>query len=103
MPIDSRTSKGSDQNAVLFPMGRGVMTRGVQSLCRLTPELPFLLLRRHASGDWGDLCPGDKALNRKALLDGSRIFSAYEIEGRRFYVITESDRAVTTVLLADEY
>ena len=87
----------------MFELGTVVANPAALDPLRRANQSPDKFLRRHASGDWGDLCPSDKALNREALRNGSRIFSAYEVEGRRFYVITESDRAVTTVLLADEY
>jgi hypothetical protein len=33
-------------------------------------------LDRHASADWGDVCPEDWQLNDQAIKDGSRILSA---------------------------
>lgn len=61
------------------------------------------LVRRHACGDWSEMDEHDRAVNERALLDGSRIMSAYTVSGVRFYVITEAGRALTTVLLPDEY
>ena len=61
------------------------------------------------SGDLGELCDEDKALNDEALNDpdcGGRIFSAYvnsDNENWRIWIITESDRSATTVLFPDEY
>jgi hypothetical protein len=45
----------------------------------------------------------DRASNARAIEDASRIFSAYQYGVHRFFVITEADRSVTTVLLASEY
>ena len=43
-------------------------------------------------------------MNDGALHDASRIFSVYrDPEGTKFWIITESDRSVTTILLPDEY
>jgi hypothetical protein len=64
---------------------------------------PFHLLNRHINGDWGDLCASDKQLNDQAVCDGSRIFSAYVVAGKKLYVITECDHSYTTVLFASEY
>jgi hypothetical protein len=64
---------------------------------------PFALLGRHVRGDWGDLDDEDKQRNDEALTLGSRIFSAYLVEGVKFWVITEADRSVTTILLPEEY
>ena len=61
-------------------------------------------LRRHASGDWGDVDPDDRAANDLALTSGGRLLSVYElVNGITFWVITEADRSVTTVLLPDDY
>jgi hypothetical protein len=59
---------------------------------------------RHVTGDWGDVSKEDAKLNDQALKEGGRLFSVYtSSNGIRFYVITEADRSVTTVLLPDEY
>jgi hypothetical protein len=51
------------------------------------------------------LCAEDKAANDQAVLEGSRIFSAYLLpdEQTKFWLITEADRSVTTFLLPAEY
>jgi hypothetical protein len=61
------------------------------------------LVQRHASGDWGDLDTHDRLENEIAVREGFRILSAYELEGIRFWVITEADRSTTTILLPEEY
>ena len=65
---------------------------------------PLELLRRHARGDWGDLCPEDIEANRLALAVGARVLSAYTLPaGTGLYVITEADRSLTTILLKGDY
>ena len=92
---------------ILFPLGQQVVTRGVAD--RLTEDEAFAQfvigsMRRHASGDWGDLCEEDRKENQFSLQNGFRLFSAYEREGLpKIWIITESDRSVTTVLFPDEY
>lgn len=91
-----------------FELGQLVFTRGVNDLVADDAEFAkFVLarLRRHAIGDWGDMCPEDKAENELALKVGYlRIFSAYEAEGLpKIWVITEADRSATTVLFPGEY
>jgi hypothetical protein len=62
------------------------------------------LLTRHKRGDWGDLEAEDKAANDAAVKDGDRILSAYVmVDGTKFWIITEADRSVTTILLPEEY
>jgi len=84
-----------------FSLGRLVVTANAS--VRLSTEELLTALRRHASGDWGDVCPEDALANDAALYNGGRLFSAYG-EGRcRFWVITEDDQQVTTVLLPEDY
>lgn len=66
------------------------------------------LIRRHAAGDWGDLDADDKAANDAALLDGSRVLSAYALtldnmKPLKVWIITEADRSATLLLLPSEY
>ena len=69
----------------------------------------FDCLLRHSEGDWGDLCDDDHEMNDAAIeaeRDGGctdRLFSAYETDFGRIYIITEYDRSATTVLLPEEY
>jgi hypothetical protein len=59
---------------------------------------------RHTCGDWGDLDKQDKRSNDQALLHGGRLLSSYvDVNGVKFWIITEADRSVTTVLLPSDY
>lgn len=83
-------------------LGRVVMTRNAAASLRLKDVL--LALRRHASGDWGDVDSEDWQENDLSLTRGFRILSVYRSRsGTRFWVITEADRSVTTVLLPEDY
>ena len=84
-----------------FPLGQLAIT-GNASL-RLSTEEVLTALARHASGDWGDLCPEDTLANDTALDQGGRLFSAYGWGENRMWIITEADRSVTTVLLPEDY
>ena len=87
---------------VLFPLGQVVATANAS--LRLSTEEVLTALARHASGDWGDLCPEDRRLNDQALREGTRLLSAYRtVKGVKLWVITEADRSVTTILTPDEY
>jgi hypothetical protein len=88
--------------AIRFPLGQIVITQG--ALAALTANDAMLGLLRHSKADWGDVCPEDAQLNNAALNDGTRLLSAYRSSGgSRFWIITEADRSVTTVLLPEEY
>lgn len=85
-----------------LPLGRTVITPN--ALEQLHPEDVPTALARHASGDWGEVDASDWAANDLSVQDGSRILSAYrDAHGVKFWVITEADRSVTTVLLPEDY
>ena len=87
--------------AIRFPLGQVAITANAS--LRLSTEAVFTALSRHASGDWGDLCPEDTLANDSAIAHGGRLFSAYGQTADRFWVITEADRSSTCILLPDEY
>jgi len=89
----------------LFPLGRVVIIAHCFETL-VAHNLSFAeALVRHADGDWGDLVAQDKALNDQALAAGTgRLFSAYELtDDVEIWIITESDRSCTTVLLPEDY
>lgn len=85
-----------------FKMGEIYVTRSASN--KISTEDCYKALKRHAAGDWGDLCDEDKALNEMSLTEGGRLFSAYKsAAGVKFWIITEADRSVTTILLPEDY
>lgn len=97
MPPDSAAVR-----APRFPLGQVVGTPGV--LETLTPAEIQHALARHQSGDWGDCVPADAAANDQSLPHDERLLSVYHsAAGVRFWIITEADRSVTTLLLPEEY
>jgi hypothetical protein len=85
-----------------FTLGRTVATPN--AVATIPHDEILLALLRHALGDWGTLDKEDWQANERALRDGGRLFSLYHTnQDVRFYVITECDRAVTTVLLPEDY
>jgi hypothetical protein len=86
----------------LFPFGQTVITATADSLVKKGAVIAAL--QRHAKGDWGDLDASDRKANDDALKNGSRLLSAYaDSAGTKFWIITEWDRSVTTVLLPSDY
>ena len=85
-----------------FQFGSIVTTLG--ALQKIPPKEIDKALSRHLSRDWGELEGDDWFLNDRALVVGGRLFSEYSTEeGEKFWIITSSDRSVTTVLLPREY
>ena len=85
-----------------FALGRLLITPGAKET--LEDSEVSQALRRHASGDWGDVSEGDRQENELSVSRNLRIFSVYHSSnGEKFWVITEADRSSTTVLLPEEY
>ena len=89
-------------NAAKFRTGQIVSTPN--ALDHLTQDDILSGLSRHITGDWGDLDADDRKENNQALERGTRLLSAYQAgNGVKFWIITEADRSVTTVLLPEDY
>ena len=86
-----------------LPLGRVVVTPGALQVLAEAGEDPLSYLARHASGNWGDLDTNDWRENERSLKHGWRVLSSYPIGEQTIWVITESDRSVTTILLPEEY
>ena len=85
-----------------FPLGQIVITRAADE--KLIAEDVGAALARHAQGDWGDLSEYDRQENELALKQGFRLLSVYHAaDDTKFWIVTERDRSVTTVLLPDDY
>ena len=85
-----------------FRLGQIVSTPN--ALSQLTQEEILTGIRRHQSGDWGEVTEQDRQANERALIEGTRLLSVYHaVSGIKFWLITEADRLVTTVLLPEDY
>jgi hypothetical protein len=90
--------------ASLFPFGQIVATPRALAVLEKAGQQPGEFLARHGSGDWGDLDEHDHRENQLSLERGFRLLSCYRTAANeRLWVITESDRSVTTLLLPEEY
>ena len=92
-----------------FPLGQILGTPGAIEALERASQSALEFLQHHIRGDWGYVCEEDRELNEQALIDGSRLLSAYRTSlGEKLWIITEraSDsgrRAATTILLPSEY
>jgi len=91
--------------APLFALGQIVSTPGALEALNDEGINGLELLRRHVTGDWGDLCEDDRRENDLSVKEGFRILSAYRLPrtGVKLWIITEADRSATTFLLPEEY
>lgn len=85
----------------IIQLGRVLATAGVLAeIDRMDLVEP---IHRHMGGDWGDIDPADWKTNDAAAREGDRVLSAYNVKGRKIWIITEADRSSTTVLFPSEY
>ena len=85
-------------------LGELVATPGALQALAEAGHSPMEFVRRHQSGDWGDVNEEDRRENEYSVEHGLRILSAYRTaRGVRVWVITEADRSATTLLLPEEY
>ena len=85
-----------------FPLGRLGATPGALNAFAATGENPINYIVRHMNLDPGVLAAEDQLVNLRAVREGTRVFSAYELlDGTRIWIITEADRSVTTILLPE--
>jgi len=85
-----------------FKLGRMVITANAKET--LVPADVVTGVVRHACGDWGECCKDDVEENELSLREGFRLLSVYrDRNATKFWIITEADRSVTTVLLPEDY
>lgn len=88
----------------LFALGEVVGTPAAMKALEESEQDPIQFVRRHETGDWGEVDAEDARANEIAVDEGLRILSAYTTaKGVRIWIITEADRSETTVLLPEEY
>lgn len=88
-----------------FNLGGLMITPGAAEAIEADGQYPLEFVVRHVTGDWGELDDEDKETNETALQYGYRLLSAYRTKESqtKIWIITESDRSVTTILLPEEY
>jgi hypothetical protein len=85
-----------------FPLGQTVITPNARD--NLNPEDVQIAIRRHASGDWGEVDGHDRRENELSLKKNLRLLSVYHDRNKvKFWIITEADRSATTILLPEDY
>lgn len=95
---------------ISFSLGQIVATPAALEALAHNGADPLDFIARHASGDWGDVCPEDRAANDEALQSGARLMSVYLLgDGSKLWVLTDATidergtRPVTTLLVPEDY
>lgn len=87
-----------------FKLGQLLATPGVLEAVEAAGDDLLVYVGRHARGDWGTVGEADKRANDRALVEGTRLLSAYLLsDATQVGITTEAERAATTLLLPDEY
>lgn len=85
-----------------FPLGQVVITPGVQQALSDIEVLRGLMM--HVEVNWKEACEGVRDLNDDSLVPDELLMSMFRTpKGIRFWIITELDHSVTTVLLPEEH
>ena len=86
----------------VFRLGKLVSTPN--ALKQIPQQEILSALQRHQAGDWGDVDDHDRQANDQALTDETRLLSVYHTAtGIKFWIITEADRSVSTILMPEDY
>lgn len=87
-----------------FSLGQTYITIGAEEALMSAGQTGIEFLRRHVSGDFGELSDDDVSENELSLREGFRVLGAYRTaKGEKLWIITEADRSATTILLPSEY
>ena len=102
--MQPHTNTKQEASVTRFALGQTVITPGAEEALEIAGQTAIEFLRRHMTGDWGELSDEDVRENELSLKQGFRLLSRYQTtKGERFWIITEADRSVTTVLLPQDY
>jgi len=81
-----------------------VATPGALAALQKEGQSPAEFLSLHVRGQWGDIPEEDRQENEYSLEHGFRLLSSYRTKpNETIWVVTGSDRSVTTLLLPSEY
>lgn len=87
-----------------FSLGQTYITPSAEEALLMSGQTGIEFLRRHVSGDFGELTDEDIRENQLSLREGFRVLSTYRTSrGDKLWIITEADRSSTTILLSAEY
>ena len=88
----------------LFRLGQVVGTPGALEEMAKAGQNPLVLLRRHVTGDWGQVPEDHARENELSVEKGFRILSVYTLStGVTIWVLTEAERSATTYLRPKDY
>lgn len=86
-----------------FRVGNLVATPAL--IAKVSSSYALAALAQHVQGKWGMVDAHDAQVNEDALKHGGRLVSVYPLpnDPDNFWIITEADYSVTTILLPEDY
>ena len=85
-----------------LPLGDVAITAGAQEA--LGDKVCLHLAFAQNATVWGnDIDETDRIENDLSVKNGNRIVSSWQLDGEGYFVITEHDRSVTTVMRKEDY
>lgn len=102
--ISTSAKSETTAGAARFTLGRLFLTPGAIEALEESGQEPSEFLARHVRLERGELCDEDHRENLFSVDKPLRIFSAFKTaKDEKLWVITESDRSATTILMPEEY
>lgn len=104
--LDTNTTSNTTNSttAARFTLGHLFITPGAIEALEEAGQPAREFIERHARLEQGELCDDDHKENHFSVNKSLRIFSAFKTaNGVKIWVVTESDRSATTLLLPSEY
>ena len=93
----------SKARLITFPLGQVTATLAAFEAMQWQGICPMELIRRHASGDWGEVM-NDRGRERNNINSktGLEVVSGYVFSVKNIYIVTKADRSATTIMLLEE-
>ena len=102
--MQPHTNTHQETGVARFALGEIFITPEADEALQFAGQTATEFLRRHMSGDGGELPEADMEYNDLSLEKGFQLSSHYETaKGEWIWIITEADRSATSVLLPIEY
>lgn len=86
-----------------FSLGNVFLSEGASKLFGDNQMSALSFVVNHASCQWGAIPSDEAVLNNVATVSGGLIKSQYRYQECDIFIVTESDRTYTTLLLSSEY
>lgn len=93
-----------EAGAARFALGEIFITPEAEKSLQFAGQTATEFLRRHVSGDWGEVPDEDVEYNELSVEKDGQLLSCYRTsKGEPLWIVTAGDRRATSVLLPSNY